>query len=207
MIQGMWGKKIGMTQLFSDADTVVPVTAVDMSSWRVVRIKTKDKDGYSAVQIGCVRDSFAGSEFSSDWLTDCRKYFSILREVPVANDEHGIVAGQNPDIASVINQGDTVDVSGLNIGRGFQGAIKRHGFSGGRASHGDRLGRGPGALSFMRRQGRVPKGKKMPGHMGVEGRTLRNLEIVKIDSAASVIFIKGSVPGKSGSLVFVRKVG
>lgn len=207
MMQGMWGKKIGMTQLFSEANKVVPVTAVDMSCWRVVRIKTKSKDGYSAIQIGCVRDSFVEHEFSSDWLVDCRKYFSVLREVPVTNDDHGIVVGHIADIASVVNQGDTVDVSGLTIGRGFQGAVKRHGFSGGRASHGDRLGRGPGALSFMRSQGRVPKGKKMPGHMGVERCTVKNVEIVRIDPSVSVVFIKGSVPGKTGSLVFVRKVG
>ena len=207
MIQGMWGKKVGMTQLFSEANKVVPVTAIDVSCWRIVQIKTKSKDAYSAIQVGCVRNSYANSEFSPEWLSDCRKYFSALREITLLNDEHDIVVGQKADIASIINAGDTVDVCGLTIGRGFQGAMKRHGFSGGRASHGDRLGRGPGALSFMRKQGRVPKGKEMPGHMGVERRVIKNLEIVRIDPTASVVFVKGSVPGKTGSLVFVRKVG
>ena len=98
-------------------------------------------------------------------------------------------------------------IFGITKGRGFQGAVKRHGFSGGRASHGSKLGRKPGSLSYMRRQGRVVKGKKMPGHMGVERRVMKNLEVVKIEPEAHVVFVKGSVPGKSGSLVFVRKRG
>ncbi len=108
-------------------------------------------------------------------------------------------------LALFLAEGDTVDVFGITKGAGFQGVVKRHGFAGGRASHGATFGRFPGGLSFMRSRGRVIKGKRMPGHMGVDRRVMKNLEIIKIESEAHVVLVKGSVPGKSGSLVFVRK--
>lgn len=207
MIKGIWGKKVGMTQVFSEKNAVVPVTMIDVSNWLVTNVKTKQRDGYSAAQIGRVRVDFADQTFSQEWLAEPKKYFSVMREIPLVDDQHSLVAGSAADVAAILAQGDSVDVVGITIGRGFQGAVKRHGFSGGRASHGSKLGRKPGSLSYMRRQGRVVKGKKMPGHMGVERRVMKNLEVVKIEPAAHVIFVKGSVPGKSGSLVFVRKRG
>ena len=100
-----------------------------------------------------------------------------------------------------------VDVFGVTIGKGFQGVVKRHGFKGGRASHGSKLGRQPGSLNYQRSSGRVAKGKKLPGHMGCSQRVMKNLKIVKIEPSARILFIKGSLPGKTGSLVFVRKCG
>ncbi len=207
MIKGIWGKKIGMTQVFSENKAVVPVTMIDVSNWLVTNVKTKQRDGYSAAQIARVRSDFAHETFTSEWLREPKKYFSVMREVPLINDEQSLAVGTAADIAAILAQGDSVDVVGMTIGRGFQGAMKRHGFSGGRASHGSKLGRKPGSLSYMRRQGRVIKGKKMPGHMGVERRVMKNLEVVKVEPAAHVIFVKGAVPGKTGSLVFVRKRG
>jgi large subunit ribosomal protein L3 len=196
-----------MTQVFSDDHKVVPVTVVDFAHWFVTQIKSKTADGYDAVQLSHVRKRYEGQEFSREWLKDMKKYFQAVREVPVADVENLPIVGQPADATLVVAPGDIVDVTGITIGRGFQGAVKRHGFSGGRGSHGDKLGRSPGSLSFMRRQGRVIPGKRMPGHMGVEQRSMKNLEIVTLEPAANIVLIKGSVPGKVGSLVFIQKRG
>ena len=110
-------------------------------------------------------------------------------------------------MSSVLEQGKAVDVFGVSIGRGFAGGMKRHGFSGGPASHGDMLGRRPGSIGNMRTRGRVIKGKRMPGHFGVEQHVIQNLEIIKIEPQARMLLVKGSVPGKTGSLLFLKKRG
>ena len=205
MVQGLWGKKIGMTQVFSEDQKVVPVTVIDVAHWFVTQIKTKERDGYDAVQLGCVKRRYADQSFSSSWLQAPTQYFSILKEVHLSDVSTEIVVGQPADISLLLAKGDNVDVFGVTIGRGFQGGVKRHGFAGGRASHGSNLGRGPGSLSFMRSRGRVIKGQRMAGHMGTDLRVMKNLEVIKVEADAKVVLIKGSVPGKSGSLVFVRK--
>ncbi len=210
MVNGLWGKKVGMTQVFSQDNKVVPVTVIDIANWYVTQIKTKENDGYEAVKLGCVKNKFADLPFSHDWLREPRKYFSAFKEVPLEAKEGeqslaGVEIGQLADAALFLAEGDTVDVFGITKGAGFQGVVKRHGFAGGPASHGATFGRIPGGLSFMRSRGRVIKGKRMPGHMGVDRRVMKNLEIIKIESEAHVVLVKGSVPGKSGSLVFVRK--
>jgi len=205
MMRGLWGKKIGMTQVFSDKQKVVPVTAIDVSQWYVTQIKTKETDGYNAVKLGHVKDKYAEQEFSLQWLTEPRKYFSAFKEVPVSEDTLSAVVGQSADVATILAQGDNVDVFGKTKGAGFQGVVKRHGFAGGRASHGATFGRFTGSLSFMRSRGRVIKGKLMPGHMGTEQQVMKNLEIIKVEPEARLLLVKGSIPGKSGSLVFIRK--
>jgi len=205
MINGLWGRKIGMTQVFSHDHKVVPVTAIDVSNWFITRVKTKERDGYDAAQLGLLKKQFAQSEFSSEWLKAPQKYFTIFKEVRFVDGDVTLTAGQPADLNLVLAQGDDVDVFGVTIGRGFQGGVKRHGFAGGPASHGSKLGRGPGSLSFMRSQGRVKKNQRMAGHMGTEQRVMKNLKVMKIQPDAHVILVKGSVPGKSGSLVFVRK--
>ncbi len=205
MVYGLWGKKIGMTQVFSEQNKVVPVTVIDVANWYVTQIKTKDVDGYNAVKIGCVKNKYAERSFELTWLSEPRKYFSTFKEVPVDEETAGVEVGQIAEPSHFIAQGDTVDVFGITKGAGFQGVVKRHGFAGGRASHGSTFGRFPGGMSFMRSQGRVIKGKKMPGHMGAERRVMKNLEVIKVEPDARIVLVKGSVPGKSGSLVFVRK--
>ena len=205
MINGLWGKKIGMTQVFTEEHKIVPVTVIDVADWVVTQIKTKEMDGYQAVQLGCLKKKYSGQTFSAEWLSEPKKYFSALKEVALVENPESIQVVQAADVDTILSQGESVDVFGITIGRGFQGGVKRHGFAGGRASHGDKLGRGPGSLSHMRSQGRVIKGKKMPGHMGTDRQVMKNLEIVRIEPQARVVFVKGSVPGKSGSLVFVRK--
>jgi len=206
MVAGFWGKKIGMTQIFAD-DKVIPVTAIDASSWFVTRIKTQDRDGYNAVQVARVKKRYVDDHFSKQWIKKPNEYFSFVKEVAFdsADDLKGLSVGRPANLSSILSIGDKVDVSGVTKGRGFAGVVARHGFSGGPASHGSTMGRRPGALSFMTSQGRVIKGKKMPGHAGNVKRTIQKLEVVKVSENPRVLLVKGSVPGKSGSLVFVRK--
>ncbi len=206
MVNGLWGKKIGMTQVFSDDHKVVPVTVIDIADWYVTQVKTKERDGYDALQLGCIKKKYAGQDFSTEWLKKPQAHFSVLKEVRLVNSTEGVTVGQKaPDVAQLLVKGENVDIFGTSFGRGFQGGVKRHGFHGGRGSHGDKLGRGPGSIGSMHTRGRVIKGKKMPGHMGVEACVIKNLEVVKVESSANVILVKGSVPGKTGSLVFVKK--
>lgn len=205
MINGLWGKKIGMTQVFTEDQRVVPVTAIDIAHWFVTQVKTAEKDGYNALQCGLVRPRYQGQPFSPEWVAAPKRYFSILREVKLVDEKATFQVGQMLSSENVLNQGDVVDASGITIGRGFQGVIKRHGHSGGRGSHGDKLGRGPGSLEGLRRSGRVRKGRKLPGHMGATERTIKNLEIIKVLPEERLVLVQGSVPGKTDSLVFLRK--
>ena len=169
----------------------------------VLQRKTTGRDGYEAVQIGCPRKE-TPEVIDSKWI-NTKKNFSYIRELRCEeNDE--LVVGQKVALESIsIQSGLSVKVTGVTIGKGFQGVVKRYGFTGGRASHGDKLGRGPGSLSGLRKQGRVFKGKKMPGHMGCMQKTISNLEIVHYRPEEKIIVIKGSVPGKAGSLVYIEK--
>ena len=116
-----------------------------------------------------------------------------------------ISLGQKVDFFNQFKEGEVVDVFGFTKGRGFAGVVKRWGFAGARGSHGAKMGKAPGSLSFMRSQGRVIKGKKMPGHMGTERRMMKKLSVVKVENAGPLILVKGSVPGYAGSLLFIRK--
>lgn len=203
-INGIWGKKIGMTQVFSNNEKVVPVTAIDLSNWVVTQVKAQDKDGYNAVQLGKVKDRYTDQEFNLDWLKKPKRYFSLLKEVRIESDTD-MVVGNVADVNTILSEGDVVDIAGTTIGKGFAGVMKRHGFSGGGASHGNRMGRRTGSIGFMTAKGRVIKGKKMPGHLGQEVRVIKNLEIIKIKPEAHVVFVKGSIPGKTGSFVFLKK--
>ena len=206
MMRGLWGKKIGMTQVFAQ-DKVIPVTVIDLAHWYVTQIKTVDSDGYTAVQLGHIRPRYTDEAFSAQWLSNPKKYFSAFKEVKLKDSETVFAVGNPVDSAQVLAQGEAIDVFGITKGAGFAGVVKRHGFSGGRASHGAKLGRSPGSLSYMRSRGRVTKGKKMPGHMGVDQRVMKNLTVVRLQPEDNIVLVKGSVPGKSGSLVFLRKRG
>lgn len=206
MVAGLWGKKIGMTQIFAD-DKVVPVTVIDASGWIVTQIKTDANDGYSAVQIARLKDRYAKQEFSKEWLTKLSHYFVFVKEVKYkqSDDNSSLVVGEKADLIKFLTADQLVDVRGVTKGAGFAGGMKRHGFAGGRASHGSTLGRRPGSLSFQRSQGRVIKGKRLPGHMGCENQVIKNLKVVKIYQEENLVLVKGAVPGKAGSLVFVKK--
>ena len=206
MITSLWGKKIGMTQLFK-GDKVVPVTVINTADWFVTQIKKQDKDGYNAVQIACLRPRYVGKTFDQNWLKKLNKFFGHVKEVKVKDLNEEVIVGNPANFSSILSEGNTVDIFGVTKGCGFAGAVKRHGFKGGANSHGDKTGRRTGSLSFMRSQGRVIKGKRLPGHMGTSNRVMKNLEIIKVDSNANIVAVKGSVPGKSGSLIFINKLG
>jgi large subunit ribosomal protein L3 len=204
MISGLWGIKIGMTQVFA-GDKVVPVTAIDVANWVVTAVQTQEKNGYLAIQLGCIRKRYADQPFANEWLQKPSLYFGHLKEVRLTQIPDNLVIGQPLDLEAVMTVGDMVDVAGKTRGRGFAGVVKRHGFAGARASHGATMGKRPGALSWMRAHGRVIKGKKLPGHMGNKRRMMGNLEVVRVEKDSKVLLVKGSIPGHSGSLVFVRK--
>lgn len=193
-----------MTQVFTD-HAVVPVTVIDTAHWVVTQVKTQARDGYDAVQFGFIRPRYQASAFAAEWTKSPDTYFSVVREARLLDASASYQVGEPVSPELVLAQGDTVDVQGVSMGRGFQGVIKRHRHSGGRDSHGDKLGRGPGSLEGMRTSGRVRKGRSLPGHMGVANQTVRNLSIVAVDPAARTVFVKGSVPGKSDAVVFIRK--
>ncbi len=202
---GIWGKKIGMTQVF-DENKVVPVTVVEASHWYVTNVRTHERDGYSAVQVGCVKPRFRDQAFSADWIKKPNEFFSYVREVRLDEDpnaEHFAI-GSLVEV-SALQEGEKVDAFGVSIGRGFSGVMRRHNFSGPPASHGSRMGRRPGSIGGPRTQGKVLKGKKMPGHFGAENKAIRGLRVVSVKPEEHVVLIKGSVPGKVGSLVFLRK--
>ncbi len=203
MIRGVWGKKIGMTQVFKN-NRVYPVTVIDTANWLVTAVKNKARDGYAAVAVGRLRKRYEGETFSSDWLKDVKKYFQCVREI--THDSaipEGIAVGQSAAQLAALEEGKMVDATGVTIGHGFAGVMKRHGFSGGVESHGSMFHRRPGTMSFMRSRGRVIKGKRLPGHMGCDRQVMKNLEIIKIEP--ELVLVKGSVPGKAGSMVYLRK--
>jgi large subunit ribosomal protein L3 len=207
MINGFWGRKVGMTQVFTADNKVVPVTAVDASGWVISQIKTQEKDGYNAVQVAYVREKLKDQSFQMDWLKNKSKHFRWVKEISLDQTPEAMQVGQPFDFSVVVQAKDLVNVTGTTKGCGFAGTMRRHNFSGGKASHGDALGRKPGSLSFMRSQGRVIKNKTMPGHMGVTRKTVRNLEIVQVNPQDNLVLIKGAMAGKPGSLVYVRKNG
>ena len=206
MLKGVWGKKVGMTQIFTENNKVVPVTVVDTSNWIITQIKTKDTDGYQAAQVGCVRPKFQAKDFTEVWLKDLKQYFSDVNEIEIEGELSGLRVGQSLDCTQYLQEGILVNAVGHTKGRGFQGVVKRYSFAGGPKSHGSKLGRVPGARGFTRSSGEVSKGKKTPGHMGLEQRTIQNLSVVRIDGDTHLVLVKGSVPGGAGTTVYLRKV-
>jgi large subunit ribosomal protein L3 len=204
MVNGLWGRKIGMAQVFAENRECTSVTVIDTAHWFVTNVKTDERDGYSAVQVGYARPKYHGQTFDLQWLKKLKNYFEHIYEIRGGVSED-IKIGQPVPFARIIAEGDIIDVAGVTKGRGFAGVMKRHGFSGGPATHGSNLHRRTGSIGFMATQGRVPKGKKMPGHMGVDRCTVKNLKVVSIDPERNIVLVKGAVPGHAGAPVFVRK--
>lgn len=207
MVNGFWCRKVGMTQVFSQDNKVVPVTAVDASGWYVSQVKSEEKDGYNAIQVAYVREKYQGQAFQQEWLKEKAKYFRWVREIEVDQVPEALQVGQPFDFSEIVKAKDQVNVVGTTKGCGFAGVMRRHNFAGGKGSHGSMMGRRPGSISFMRSQGKIIKGKRMGGHMGVTRKTVRNLEVVQVIAQNNLVLIKGAMAGKPGSLVFVRKNG
>jgi large subunit ribosomal protein L3 len=202
MIQAMVGKKVGMTQVFDDSGVVYPATVIECGPNVVTQIKTDEKDGYQAVQLGFGLDKRLnrpeqGHRKASGFQS------RDLREVK-ADSYDDLEVGQIFK-ADVFKPGQMVDVTGTSKGRGFQGGVKRHGFSGGPKTHGqsDRL-RAPGSIGSSATPGRVFKGTRMAGRMGNDRVTVLSLEVLRVDPERNLLVVKGSIPGHNDSLVIVR---
>ncbi len=204
MVTGIWGRKIGMTQVFAH-DKVVPVTAINIADWYVTNIKTTERDGYDALQVGTVKPRFKDEKYNKDWVKTPSHYFSFIREIPLKQASTDFVIGKKIDFSQLLQLGELVDVRSKTIGKSFAGVVKRHRFGGPPASHGSTMGNRPGSIGSLVKSGHVIKGKRLPGHMGCDNQMMRNLEVIMVEAATKTLLVKGSIPGKAGSLVFVRK--
>ena len=204
MVTGILGRKIGMTQLFGDDGAIMPATVIKAGPCVVVQRKTVERDGYAAVQLGLVDDAPAGANrpISGHYRKANVPPTRIRREVGVDGD--GPAEGEQV-VASVFAGGDRVDVVGVSRGKGFQGVMKRHGFGGGRATHGSMFHRAPGSIGASSYPSRVIKGMRGPGRMGGDRVTTRNLEVLRVDAEQHVLVVKGAVPGAPGGVVVIRK--
>lgn len=203
MIKGIIGKKLGMTRLFIEEGMAVPVTVIQAGPCTVVQCKTKDKDGYEAVQLGFGSRKKINRPMAGHFKAAGGGKFSVLKEFK-ADDLEDYAPGAEVT-AEIFNVGDKIDVVGTTKGRGYAGVIRRHGFGGGRATHGCTTHRAPGSIGSSAYPSRVFPNKKMPGHMGDEQKTIRNLEIMDIRPEYGVIMVRGAVPGSTNSIVLLKK--
>jgi large subunit ribosomal protein L3 len=205
MVKGIIGKKVGMTQVFKEDGTVVPVTVVEAGPCYVTQVRTPDNDGYRAVQLGY--ETTKTKHLTGGQLGHLEKAgvpaLRHLREVRIREDETYEPGEQL--LADIFEPGERVDVEGRSKGRGFAGVVKRYGFKGGPRTHGqsDRE-RAPGSIGACATPGRVWKGKKMPGHMGSRRTTVQNLEVVLVDPERNLLAVSGGVPGPKGGLVIIK---
>lgn len=203
MKKAILGKKIGMTQIFDENGRAIPVTVVETGPCTVVQIKTKDSDGYEAVQLGF------GEIKEKKLIRPIKGHFTKANVTPKKHlrefrlEEISYKVGDEIK-ADIFTAGEAVDVTGTTKGKGFQGVIKRHGQARGPMGHGSMYHRRPGSMGSTSTPGRVFKGKNLPGHMGCETVTVQNLEIVKVDLDKNVLLIKGSVPGVKGAILKIR---
>ena len=204
MEKAIIGRKVGMTQVFNNEGVVIPVTVIEAGPCTVVQVKTVEKDGYDAVQLGygAVKEHKVNKPMKGHFSKGNVTPTKHLREFRV-EDTTAVKVGEEVK-ADIFAQGDLVDIQGTTKGKGFQGVIKRHGQSRGPMGHGSMYHRRPGSMGPTSTPGRVFKGKKLPGHMGVETVTIQNLEVVRVDLDKNAILVKGSIPGNKGSIVKIR---
>ena len=204
MTKGILGKKVGMTQHFTEAGELIPVTVVEVTPNVVLQLKTIENDGYEAVQLGFddlreVLSNRPAKGHAAKANATPKRFIREFNNVELSEYE----VGQEITV-DVFKAGDIVDVTGTSKGKGFQGAIKRHGQSRGPMAHGSRYHRRPGSMGGASFPSRVFKGKALPGQMGGDRITIQNLEVVKVDAERNVILIKGNVPGSKKSLVEIK---
>lgn len=202
-MKGILGKKLGMTQVFTPEGNVIPVTVIEAGPCVVLQKKDLENDGYEAIQIGFAdkkekRATKPEVGHAKKANTAPKRYIKELRGVELSQYE----VGQELK-ADMFTEGEFVDVTGISRGKGFAGVIKRWGQSTGPMAHGSRYHRGPGSMGSIQAN-RVPKGKRLPGHMGSETITVQNLEVVKVDAERNVILVKGSIPGAKNSFINVK---
>jgi len=204
-MEGILGRKVGMTQIYVEDGTAIPVTVIKAGPCLVVQRKTKDTDGYEAVQIGLVEEKPAkvnqpqGGHFKKAGVAPVRE----VQEFRLADGED--VNPGDEVRASIFEEKQWVDIVGTSKGKGFQGVMKRHNFAGGRASHGSMFHRAPGSIGSSAYPSRVFKGMRGTGRMGGERVTVKNLQIVKIDADQNLIYVRGAVPGPKTAYLAIRR--
>jgi large subunit ribosomal protein L3 len=199
------GKKVGMTQVFNESGLSIPVTVIEAGPCTVIQCKTVDSDGYNAIKVGFV-------DITEKKLNKPEKgQFSKLKLAPKKflrefRLEDGVTfeVGHDIKIEEMFQAGERVDVSGISKGKGFQGTIKRYGQKGGPESHGSMYHRRPGSMGSNTTPARVFKGKKLPGHMGVDKITIQNLDVVRVENERNLLLVKGAVPGPKGALLVIK---
>jgi len=204
MSKGIIGKKLGMTQVFAEDGSAVGVTAIEVEPSVVLQVKTKDKDGYDAVQLGYgrVKQKNVAKPLQGHFNKANKGFFRFVREFAVQSETYDV--GQEIT-ADIFKMGDYVDVVGTSKGKGFQGVVKRHGFGGGRATHGSMFHRAPGSIGASADPSRVFKGTKMGGQMGNVRKTTQNLQVWQVRSDRNLLLLKGAVPGSRNGFVLIKK--
>ncbi len=202
---GIIGKKIGMTQIFKEDGTTLPVTLVQAGPCPILQVKKEEKDGYTAVQIGFgeKREKLCNMPLKGHLKKSGAKPVRIIKEVRLESVEP-YKKGQSIDVG-IFEPGDFVDVTGTSIGKGFQGGVKRWNWGGGKKSHGSMHHRRVGSIGASSYPSRVHKGFHMPGRMGGVRRTVQNLEIIKVDKENNLLVIKGSIPGNENSYILIKE--
>lgn len=202
-VAGLIGKKLGMTQVFSEEGHAIPVTVFEVEPSVVIQKKTSEKDGYAALQLGYgrVKAKRVSKPLQGHMAKAGRGFFRILKEFPVFSD---LAVGSEVTVDMFV-AGDLVDVTATSKGKGFAGVVKRHGFAGGRATHGSMFHRAPGSIGASAEPSRVFKGQRLPGHMGDAKCTIQNIAVVSVRAEKNLLVVKGSVPGSRNSMVFISK--
>ncbi|MEE9326888.1 MAG: 50S ribosomal protein L3 [Cocleimonas sp.] len=205
MAISLLGSKVGMTRVFSDEGVVTPVTVLELQPNRISQIKTVEIDGYSAIQltVGTKKASKVNKALSGHYAKASVESGVVTRESRVESvEDYEVGAALSVDM---FEEGQKVDVTGISIGKGFAGVLKRYNFAGKDATHGNSINhRTPGSIGQNQTPGRVFKGKKMSGHMGAVKQTTQNLTVVSIDSEKNLMLVKGAVPGASGGNIVVK---
>jgi len=203
---GILGKKVGMTRVYDEVGQAVPVTVIEAGPCKVLQVKTEATDGYTAIQVGFgdKKASRVNKAISGHLKKSDSEGYYFIREFRVS-DISAYAVGQEVTLDTVMKAGDMVDVQGISKGRGFQGVIKRHGFSGGGAGHGSMFHRAPGSIGCSAYPARVVKGKKMPGRMGNDTVLRKNVVVVDVRSEENVVLLKGPLPGAKNGLLKIFK--
>ena len=207
MSLGLVGRKVGMTRIFTDDGVSVPVTVLDVSNNRIAQVKTPEQDGYAAVQVafGTRRASRVNKSMAGHLAKAGVEAGSVLKEFPVTAEELTSLKAGDQISVTIFAVGQKVDVTGVTIGKGFAGAIKRHHFSSNRATHGNSVTtNAPGSIGNRQDPGRVFPGKRMAGHLGDVQRTTQNLVVARVDKERQLLLVRGAVPGAKGGEVIVR---
>ena len=207
MINGILGKKIGMTQLFDPNGTVTPATVIKAGPCVVVQKKTAAKDGYDAVQLGLVefvKENRVNQAMKGHFKKADVPPVKFIKEFRLNESAESTTVGSKV-LVSLFSPSDVVDVIGISKGKGFAGVIKRHHFGGGAATHGSMFHRAPGSIGSSAFPSRVFKGMKAAGHMGQDRVTMRNLEVIEVDAENNLLVIKGAVPGANGGYLLIKK--